>query len=203
MMPRSPDLQLFLTWAEAAIRQGCGVDERVSAAADRMFSALQTPRIQVKQPETVRLPVCDYLPMALEHARRQPDPVGVLADAFTVIEPQLCWKVRDGADALGEQFRSGHANAAIIGLEGLEIRHDVRIGVSLMAPHRRYPDHRHPPEEIYIVLSDGEWRQEANPWTARGSGDLVYNSPNIVHAMRSMERPLLAVWFLWTGQGNT
>jgi len=202
-MPRSPDLQLFLTSAETAIRQGCGVDERLRLAADRMFSALQTPCTQVKQPETARLPVCSYLPTALEHARRQPGPVGVLADVFTIIEPELHWKVRDGADALDEQFRSGHANAEIVGLEGLEMRHDVRIGVSLMAPHRRYPDHRHPPEEIYVVLSDGEWRQEGNPWHERGSGDLVYNPPNIVHAMRSAERPLLAVWFLWTGQGNT
>lgn len=58
-------------------------------------------------------------------------------------------------------FRDGHVNATIAGPEGLEIRRDVWIGViiSLMAPHMRYPDHRHPPEEIYVVLSDGQWRQ--------------------------------------------
>ena len=134
-----------------------------------------------------------------------------LADVFAVqdeiteaivaaIEPQLAWQVRAGAEAHGEQFLAGHANAAIAGSDGIENRADVRIGVSLMAPHTRYPDHRHPPEEIYVVLSDGQWRQASDPWHEPGTGCLVYNPPNIVHAMRSAERPLLALWFLWTEQ---
>ena len=94
----------------------------------------------------------------------------------------------------------GHANATIVDPEGLEIRRDAWISVSLMAPHMRYPDHRHPPEEIYVVLSDGQWRQASDPWHEPGIGGLVYNPPNVVHAMRSTERPLLALWFLWTGQ---
>ncbi len=48
------------------------------------------------------------------------------------------------------------------------------------------------------MLSGGEWRQGSNPWHEPGSGGLVYNPPNIVHAMRSAELPLLALWFLWT-----
>lgn len=119
-----------------------------------------------------------------------------------MIEPQLIWKVRPGAEAHGEQFLNGHANATIIGSEGLEIRPDVWFGVSLMAPHTRYPDHRHSPEEIYVVLSDGQWRQGSNPWHEPGIGGLVYNPPNIMHAMRSRERPLLALWFLWTEQSS-
>ena len=121
-----------------------------------------------------------------------------MAKAFAAIEPRLNWKARAGADPKDEQFLNGHANAIIAGPEGLEIRPDVRIGVSLMAPHTRYPDHHHPPEEIYVVLSEGEWRQASNPWHAPGIGGLVYNPPDIVHAMRSAEAPLLALWFLWT-----
>ena len=199
---RSPDLQLFLSAAEAVIRHGSGVDERVQMAAGRMFAALQAPSTQAGRPDTPRLPVCRHLATALEHVRRQPGPVGALADAFAVIEPQLGWKVRAGAETQGEQFMEGHANAAITGPEGLEIRRDVWIGVSLMAPHTRYPDHRHPPEEIYVVLSDGQWRQSSDPWHEPGIGGLVYNPPNVVHAMRSAERPLLALWFLWTEQNN-
>jgi len=70
-----------------------------------------------------------------------------------------------GSEAHGEQFLDGHANATIAGPEGLEIRRDVHIGVSLKAPNVRYPDHHHPPEEIYVVLSDGQWRQG---WIRRG-----------------------------------
>jgi quercetin dioxygenase-like cupin family protein len=200
--PRSPDLQSFLTSAEAAIRHGYGVDERVRPAAERMFSALRAPSTQAGGPGMARMPVCRHLPAALEHARRQPGPVGALADAFAVIEPRLEWKVRAGVEAWGEAFLNGHANAAIAGAEGLEIRPDVRIGVSLMAPHTQYPDHRHPPEEIYVVLSRGEWRQASKPWHEPGIGGLVYNPPDIVHSMRSTEQPLLALWFLWTEQNN-
>jgi hypothetical protein len=199
---RSHDLQLFLSSAEAAIRHGSGVDGPMRAATERMFTALRTPSTQTARSGTTRLPVCCHLAPALNHARSQPDPVGALADAFAVIEPQLNWKVRPGAEAQGELFLNGHANANIIGAEGLEIRHDVWIGVSLMAPHVRYPDHRHPPEEIYVVLSDGQWRQASNPWHEPGIGGLVYNPPNITHAMRSTEHPLLALWFLWTEQNN-
>jgi quercetin dioxygenase-like cupin family protein len=126
-----------------------------------------------------------------------------LADAFEAIEPRLSWQVRPGSEALGQPFLNTHANAAIAGPEGLELRHDVRIGVSLMAPHTQYPDHRHPPEEIYVVLSGGRWRQANNPWHEPGIGGLVYNPPNIVHAMRAAEWPLLALWFLWTGGERT
>lgn len=193
---------MFLTSAEAAIRHGSSDDERTRVAAERMFTALRIPLTQAERPGTARLPVCDHLPTALEHARGQPGSVGAVADAFAAIEPRLNWKLRAGAKSQGEPFLNGHANATISGPEGLEIRQDVLIGVSLMAPHLRYPDHRHPPEEIYIVLSSGQWRQASNPWHEPGIGGLVYNPPNIVHAMRSTEQPLLALWFLWTAPDN-
>jgi quercetin dioxygenase-like cupin family protein len=195
---RSPDLQLFLTTAEAAIRHGSGADGPVHAAADRIFAALRAPVTSGERPDAARLPVCVHLDAALENVGRQTGPARALADAFAMIEPQLGWKVRPGAEAHGETFLNGHANATIVGSEGLEIRSDVWIGVSLMAPQTRYPDHRHPPEEIYVVLSDGQWRQASDAWHAPGVGGLVYNPPNIVHAMRAAEQPLFALWFLWT-----
>lgn len=200
---RSADLQSFVTLAEAAIRHASGGDGRVRAAAERIFSALEVPSTRTIRQRTGRLPVCRHLTAALECASRQPGPVSALANAFAVIEPHLDWKVRAGAETEDELFLNGHANAAITGPDGLEVRCDVRIGVSLMAPHTRYPDHRHPPEEIYVVLSDGQWRQAHKPWHKPGIGGLVYNPPNIVHAMRSTERPLLALWFLWTEQNNS
>ncbi len=196
---RSPELQAFVAAAEAAILDKSSGDGPVPKAAERIFSALRASVGEAGQRAAVRKPVCVHLPAALAQARRQPGPVGALADAFAAIEPRLEWKVRAGAEAHGEEFLTGHANAALVGSEGLEIRSDVWFGVSLLAPHTRYPDHRHPPEEIYVVLSPGEWRQEDKPWHEPGLGGLVYNPPNIVHAMRSMEQPLLALWFLWTG----
>jgi hypothetical protein len=195
---RSSDLQSFLTLAETAILGGSSDAAPVPRAAERVFSALRASTGQVGRSAPARPPVCRHLPSALEQARRAPGTVGALAAAFAAIEPRLEWKARPGAEAHGDAFLNGHANAALVGTEGLEIRSDVWIGVSLMAPDTRYPDHRHPPEEIYIVLSRGEWRQAEKPWHEPGIGGLVYNPPNILHAMRSMGQPLLALWFLPT-----
>ncbi len=203
MSLRSPDLQQFLTLAQAAISDSPDAEGPVRVAAERMFTALQAPSEQTGRSGSSRLPVCHHLQAALEDVRRQPGPIGALASAFATIEPQLTWQVRAGGETQEEQFLNNHANATITGSEGLEIRSDVRVGVSFLAPHTRYPDHRHPPEEIYVVLSGGQWRQGSGPWHEPGVGGLVHNPPNVVHAMRSAERPLLALWFLWTGPNNS
>jgi len=198
---RSVDLQRFLDAAQAAIRHGAGNDPRIGEPSERMLTALRAPPVQVGQPQAGRLPVCHHISDALEHARHYPGPVGDLADAFATIEPSLCWKTRPGAETHGDSFLNGHANATIAGSDALEIRHDIIVGVSLMAPETQYPDHRHPPEEIYIVLSGGQWRQADGAWHEPGIGGLVYNPPNIVHAMRATNHPLLALWFLRTEPG--
>src|SRR5690242_18063583 len=136
---RPSDLQSFLTLAEAAILSGSGNDGPVPKAAERVFSALRASVGQAGRASPARPPVCRNLAPALEQARRAPGPVGALAAAFAAIEPRLEWKARAGAEAHGEAFLAGHANAALVGSEGLEIRSDVWIGVSLMAPGTRYP----------------------------------------------------------------
>ena len=87
----------------------------------------------------------------------------------------------------------------IIGDGGLEARQDLRMGASLLAPNTFYPNHQHPPEEVYIALTPGHWRQEAGPWREPGIGGLVYNPPNIIHAMQSDTSALLAIWMLPPG----
>jgi quercetin dioxygenase-like cupin family protein len=95
-------------------------------------------------------------------------------------------------------FAAGHANANLLGPypEALERRDDVWVGVSLMAPEITYPDHNHPPEEVYLALSRGYWRQNTHPWHEPGIGGVVYNPPGITHAMRSGPEPFLAIWCL-------
>ena len=53
----------------------------------------------------------------------------------------------------------------------VEIRRDVWIGVSLEAPHMRYPGHRHPSEEICVV--GRAIVQASDPWHSSGIGGWV------------------------------
>ena len=89
----------------------------------------------------------------------------------------------------------GHANGMVVGPGGIEDRQDLLLGVSLLAPHVRYPNHSHAPEETYLVFSEGEFMQE-DEWFSLGVGGSFFNPPGIKHAMRSGAKPLLAFWAL-------
>jgi quercetin dioxygenase-like cupin family protein len=146
-----------------------------------------------------RLPVCDCLPQALHAAKGGGSEASVMADLFAALAPNLDWRLRAGAADHGDRFLHGHANALIFGHGDYAVPEKMTLGVSVMAPRVTYPDHSHPPEELYIVLSSGRWRQNKGPWTARGPGELVHNPPGINHGMQAGEAPLLALWLLWNG----
>jgi quercetin dioxygenase-like cupin family protein len=197
MIDRDPDLQRFLDLTGDAIARRASPSVPAGDAAARIFTALARCAPRGYPPPSSRLPVCDHLAAALAAARAAGGKIAALADAFASIEPALAWRRRPGAEGASPDFRDGHANALIVGPGGLEAREDPRVGVSLLAPAVQYPDHRHPPEEVYVALTAGEWRQGDGPWHEPGPGGLVHNPPNIVHAMRSGKTPLLAIWCLW------
>lgn len=199
-MPRVTPLQNFVdALRESFLVSNAGGDarsfaERIVAAADVTATAVSL--------SPARLPVCRHLATALETARVQGGPVARLAGALAALESELRWDRRPPVEHEEDGFRDGHANAVVLGAGGLEARNDIQVGVSLLAPATRYPDHCHPPEEIYCVLSPGAWRQAQGAWHEPGIGGVVHNPPSIVHAMRAGSAPLLAVWCLWTAAGT-
>ncbi|MFO1210680.1 MAG: dimethylsulfonioproprionate lyase family protein [Amaricoccus sp.] len=194
-MQRDPALQAFTDAVLAAF------DEVVpgpaaAASLDRIAAALAAPAPRRERPGS-RLPVCVHLDAAL--AVPQPRPaLARLVEAFRTIEPDLEWVRRASYEATAStNFVDGHANAMILGPAGLENRRDVWLGASLLAPRVRYTDHSHAPEETYLVLADGEFRQDDGAWFTPGIGGSFYNVPFITHAMRSGDAPLFAFWALW------
>jgi len=151
-----------------------------------------------------RLPVCTWVVPALASARAHSNVISRLADSFYQIEPLLRWAPRPaGGPFASANWPDGHANAMIVGPGGLERCYGIRIGVSLMAPHVRYPDHNHPQEEVYLVLSAGQFKHGAASWYEPGIGGTFHNEPNIRHAMMSGGSPLLAIWCLWEESAAT
>jgi len=134
----------------------------------------------------VRFPVCALLDEVLA-------PVTPLHSALRAIVADLTWYRRAGGD---DRFQQSHANTMLVGPGGLEARDDVWIGATLMAPNTDYPVHHHPPEEIYLVLTEGDWWRDGTGWFTPGVGGTLYNRPNVRHAMRSHDRPLFALWAL-------
>ena len=167
-----------------------------SAAGLRIFSALGTPGPIARERRASILPACEHLSPAIENARATGGPTKDLAECLEALEPWLSWRRRPGSGQHGEAFHRGHANAWIVAPNGIERRADVMVGVTLTAPQVNYPTHSHPPEEIYVVLSQGEWWRDGADWHAPGIGGTVYNPPGVSHAMRSGSTPLLTVWCL-------
>jgi len=190
-------LQKFLTSLASGLATR-SLSPPAAAAIDKIFTALATPG-QSNSGKATRLPVCAWLSTALGTARSASPELGEIADAFEALEPSLRWMRRATTGRFASRnWPEGHANALIAGPDGMEDRPDLLIGASLLAPHVRYPDHNHPPEEVYLVLSPGKFRQGDAAWFDPGIGGTLYNNRGITHAMASQEAPLFAIWCLWT-----
>ncbi len=199
-MNRDKRLQDFLeTLEEAFVRTA--VPSEGGAMLGKMFTALRLPApTGMESPH--RLPVCHYLDDAFAACRSTTPSIARLADAFTLLEPMLSWKTRHSTGPFAsDNFWDGHANTVIVGEDGIEERDDVMIGASLLAPHVRYPDHHHPPEEVYLVLSPGRFRHGGSDWFEPGlEGPFTTNRISITQWHRVMLRcSLSGAWR--TGQG--
>ncbi len=199
MSARDPKLQNRLDLTEETVVSAVHTCEAARPVASRIFARLrnQTGSRNNAAPES--LPVRGAFHTALRLAEQGPPPIPRLASALMELAPDLMWRRRKGAETESRNFFDGHANATVVGKDGMELRDDVMVGISLMAPHVRYPNHQHPPEEIYISLAGGAWWKEGGSWHEPGSGGLVYNEPKVLHAMATDDKPLLAVWCLWLG----
>jgi quercetin dioxygenase-like cupin family protein len=196
MPNRAADWSVFLSLAKGYIDARSASSEQIAEVAARIFAICPMSTPASTGDQASQLPACQYLPSALDNARAHLGGVDQLASAFSAIAPTLPWQTRAGAAEQGPAFLAGHANAILTSVPPAEATGGMQIGVSLMAPHTQYPKHQHPPDEIYVVLSEGEWFTEPAGWFTPGIGNLVYNPSGTIHAMRSGDRPLLALWFL-------
>lgn len=195
MTLRDTNLQQVLDLSQDIILSGGNA--RAAAAARRVFDRLSGRVGATGAVAAGRLAACQHtIEAALAGLSARPSPLPELASAFASVEARLRWERRRTAAPSDQPFYDGHANAMLVGPGGLEERSDVWVGATVMAPHVVYPDHSHPPEEVYIALSRGEWWNAGMDWTEPGPGGIVYNPPGILHAMRSHDAPFLALWFL-------
>ncbi len=199
-MVRSDELQYFVDTAFVAFDR-FSHDLRSRRSIIQLFAQSEDPGPE-RAGAGSRLPVCSYLGSVLAE-EAIPSPLSNLVERFKAIEPLLDWRQKLNPDpSASGNFGDGHANAMILGPGGIEDRKDLWLGVTLMAPHVRYPDHTHPPEETYLVLSPGEFKQADKDWFSPGIGGSFYNPPGIKHAMRSLETPLFAFWALLVEQAH-
>ena len=187
MVARNPNLQAVLD----GLCRSVAADAARSADTERVLRIVEArlrsvPDDEPATPKPVSLPVCALLDEVLA-------PEVPLHTALRAILADLAWYRRGDGD---DRFQASHANTMLVGPNGLEPREDLWIGATLLAPNIDYPVHHHPPEEIYLVLSEGDWWREGSGWFTPGIGGTLYNQPHVHHAMRSRSSPLFALWAL-------
>lgn len=197
---RNEDLQRLIDSARTAIFAACPRGSCL-AAAEAIFERLTQVYPQAKPISDPDLPAKRYLGDCFKLAEHGPGVVGDVAKAMSLLEPLTPWARRRDPTRAQADFHEGHANAIYIGPGGFEKRTDVLVGASLMGPRLQYPDHSHPPEEIYLAMGAGGWRRNNEDWSFPLAGQLFYNTPNVIHAMVTQERPLLALWCLLPKDG--
>ena len=172
-----------------------------ASAADSAFVAaararLDRPALWTAPAAAPDLPGMAALTSACSELDEASPSLRPIGDAILKARPFLSWvrRASDGPDAAA--LAAGHANALVTGPTAPEQRSDIIFGLSIMAPGIAYPFHNHPPDELYLVLSDGAWWRDGAGWFSPGIGGTVRNPPGIRHAMRAGARPLLAAWLL-------
>ncbi|MBV8741569.1 MAG: hypothetical protein JOZ12_07260 [Sinobacteraceae bacterium] len=122
-----------------------------------------------------------------------------LVRALESTATQLRWSQTYRLPEVPESFLQNYGWAEVIGLTGPVPGERLAAGFLMLGPHTHYPSHHHMAEELYVPLAGRAlWQQGSRLWTERAPGELVHHHADELHAMRTTEQPLLAL-YVWRG----
>lgn len=163
---------------------------QISAAAQLSLSPRPLP--EQEDPGVIG----QWLSTSLALARDNPAVDQPLLDALQALLPHARWIKRSAARDEDSRFVERHRHALLLGNGSPVACPTLTLGLAVMAPETLYPFHHHPPQEFYIVLSEGQWYRQGDGWWQPGPGGMLWNAPSVVHCMQSGATPLLALWGL-------
>lgn len=152
---------------------------RIRAGAGRLLEALETA------------PDLEYEPQSLPIAEELGPGTSDLGRRFRELAPTLPWTTGRG-DHEG-------TDRGLVVLNDLFDLGTVTAGMLCVAPAKIYPEHDHPPQELYVLL-DGtaEWRfGGADDYLPLAPGTTLYNHPSDRHGIRVGDEAVVAMYVLW------
>jgi hypothetical protein len=176
-----------------------GVDASVTAEIRRVDLLLTRVTGQSAPLQPTHHPLARHLPAVLDHTRRTAPNV---AAALGPIAERLPWRYGYAPRGDTPDLDSAMGWAELVGPVAPIVSREVCFGLTLIGPHTHYPPHRHPATELYrIVVGHPHWTVDATT-SVRGPGTAILHESNVVHAMRTEDEPLLAI-YSWTGDVDT
>lgn len=160
--------------------------------AQAQLSLARPPLPEQEDPAVIE----QWLRTSLALARSNPAVDPLLLDALQALLPYARWIKRAAAHGEDSGFVERHRHALLLGNGSPIVCPTLTLGLAVMAPETLYPFHQHPPQEFYIVLSEGQWYRHGEGWWQPGPGGMLWNAPSVVHSMQSGTTPLLALWGL-------
>ena len=164
------------------------------AAVAEVTALLRRGPLGAPPREPRRAPACRHWERLLVTAGAQGQ--GDLAAALRPLGGALGWM--SGGDFYGPaagDLGDKLAYVDVVGpYGGLFAAEGFHLGPIIFGPHMDYPAHAHPAAEIYYLLAGhGDWRRGNEAWTARPPGALFHHPPNMPHAARTADQPVLAL----------
>lgn len=138
-------------------------------------------------------PVLQHLPQALAAAAKG-DLAG-LGASFGALCPNIEWSQNSGYTEANStrSFLDGYAYASLSGPDGPILCEAPMAGFMLLGPDVHYPDHKHAPREIYLILTPGaRWSLDSGDWFDVPAGSLILHESWQKHAIRTGKTPFLA-----------
>jgi hypothetical protein len=110
---------------------------------------------------------------------------------------ELDWRQTYSTADIDAEFLRNYGWAELLGPAGPVQSLRLLGGFLILGPHTSYPLHAHEAEEIYVPLhGTADWLQGDDVWRQRPPGTVVHHRSGEPHAMRTVDRPLLAC-YLW------
>lgn len=161
--------------------------------AGKIFHLLQHPGAISSRPATA-LRLAPQLQFALRQLAQKGKPYAEASDAINDVAKNLDWVSSKTGPFASVNIETAHAHAIIAGASGLEEREDVTLGLTIMEPYSRFPDHVQYRARVFLALSDCEFLCDDRGWQQASPGSTFYNEAGHTVAMRCTSRPLLAAW---------
>jgi hypothetical protein len=182
----------------------------LGAFAAHLARISRRPEARRRESARTRLPVCRHFADAIAAATGE---AAVLGAFLQALEPSLAWTQNPNYRRAppASNFLENYGYAVIVGPQGgapaLVNDPAMALGVLLLGPRTEYPAHHHPAAEVYVPLGPADWAkggadEEKAEWVSRAPGSVIHHPPNIVHATRTHDIPIAAL-YLWAGDLGT